>query len=86
VLAQYLGMPGPTGVIVSFVEPGSPAEEAGMRRGDVIVAINGAPVDDIRQARARLFGAQVGDELALRVLREGEIREVSLTLRQARTG
>jgi serine protease Do len=83
-LAEYLGMPGPTGVIVSFVEAGSPAAEAGMRRGDVILAVNGTIVEHIDNARSALFGAQVGDRLTLKILREGEQRELSMTLREAK--
>ncbi len=85
VLAEYLGMPGPTGVIVSFVEPGSPAADAGVRRGDVILAVNGKIVEGIQNARRALFGTKVGDALTLKILREGEQREMSMTLREAKS-
>jgi serine protease Do len=82
-LAQYLRLPNTNGVIVSYVEPGSPAESAGIRRGDVVRSVNGRSVEGIDQARRALFGAQVGDRLVLEIVREGATREVAMTLVQA---
>ncbi len=86
VLAQYLKLESREGVIVSFVEPGSPAEEAGVRRGDVILSVNGTRVQHINEAQRALFGTQIGDRLTLTIVREGEERTVSMRLRGVEAG
>jgi regulator of sigma E protease len=63
---------------VSGVQPGSAAQEAGLRRDDVIVSVNGAPLlvfDQLRQAVAKSGGQPV----ALEVWREGAVQQVTLT-------
>jgi serine protease Do len=46
-LAEGLGLPGVSGLIASEVAPGSPADAAGLRAGDVMTAIDGLHVDDV---------------------------------------
>jgi serine protease Do len=70
-IAESLGLPKAEGLIVSAVEPGSPAEEAGIRRGDLVLEVNRKPVrtlDDYRKAvgespkeKGILFLVQRGD-------------------------
>jgi serine protease Do len=86
VLAQYLKLRSRDGVIVSFVEPGSPAEEAGVRRGDVILSVNGTAVQNIGEAQRALFGSKIGDRLSLRIVHEGAESTVSLRLRGVEGG
>ncbi|MFN0149814.1 MAG: S1C family serine protease [bacterium] len=85
-LAQYLDLADRKGVIVSYVEPESPASRAGIERGDVVRHVNGAEVQGIEEARRALFGAQVGDELTLSIIRNGSTREISFTLVEAASG
>ena len=47
-------------MVVSGVEPGSPADDAGLRRGDVILEVNQAPVGDVADFREALEGAERG--------------------------
>jgi len=81
------------GVVVLRAAPGSAAAEAGLRGvtvtregrivpGDVIVAIDGRPVDSAGRLLARLDDYQVGDRIILRVERQGQVQEVAVTLRQ----
>jgi serine protease DegQ len=68
------------GAVVARVYPGSPAERAGLRVGDVIVALDGQGVGD-RQALHNLEGlVAVGRPIAVRVLRDGDEVELSATL------
>jgi hypothetical protein len=89
----YLGLTVHPGVVVAEVHPGSPAEAAGLARGDVIQAANGTPVlagEQIRQAvlweqlrravRTELGAAAPETELSLEVSRGGQVREVKVPL------
>ncbi|MFI4896925.1 MAG: serine hydrolase [Phycisphaerales bacterium JB059] len=64
--------PGPDSVIVDRVLPGSPAEEAGLRPGDVLVAANDEPFDPERPLEALRPGIEKGRALRLRIERDGE--------------
>lgn len=79
--AEQLGVTGVTsGAIIVGVGNGSPAQTAGLRAGDVIVAIEGAPAtskDDVRKA---IQARKPGDELTIEVQRDGQTRTVTATL------
>lgn len=80
------GMPLPgvegieNGLVVGEVASDSPAAEAGLRSGDVITAIDGAPVTHLRSLREAVAARKPGDKLALSVLRDGETIELEATL------
>jgi serine protease Do/serine protease DegQ len=75
-IAAKLGVPVHEGVVIAGVHPGSPAEKAGLREGDVVVALNGRPLHAAAELRARLGLTPVGDEIELHVLRGKEARRV----------
>ena len=64
---------GTKGAVIAEVRPGSPAEEAGLRRGDVIQGVNGKAVADAEEAARALRAAltEPGSAVAVRILREG---------------
>ena len=69
----------PAGAAVQSVVEGSPAEQAGLQRGDVITAVNGTAVDS--NALVDLVGAsEVGDKLVLSVYRQGTTMEITVTV------
>src|SRR5262245_53503521 len=70
------------GALVSSVEAGGPAAKAGVKRGDVIVPINGAPVSDSNTLRNHVAEHKPGTEMKLTVVRNG--REESLTAKLGR--
>jgi serine protease Do len=71
-LAERLDLPrGVRGVVVWDVEPGTHAEDGGLRRGDLIVTVNGAPVDDVG-AFEREIGKAKPDGVARLRVRRGE--------------
>ena len=80
--ARMLSLPSRDGVLITYVDQGSPAEEVGIRVGDVIIAVNGERAGDIEQARRALFGVQVGDTLVLDVIRQGETLRFHLVMRE----
>jgi serine protease Do/serine protease DegQ len=57
------------GAVVAEVQPGSPAARAGLRKGDVVTALNGRPVRGAAELRARLGIVPVGETVELRVQR-----------------
>jgi serine protease DegQ len=72
-LKDRLGLPGPGGVIVLSVEPGGPADNAGLLIGDVLVALDDAPVNDTDDVQAALGSKRVGQNLPASVVRGGEL-------------
>jgi S1-C subfamily serine protease len=61
----------PLGATVADVAPGSAAEKAGLRRGDIIVGVNGRPIVSAAQLRARVGLVAIGQTIELDVLRDG---------------
>ena len=79
-IAESLGLKKVEGAIVDQPEAGSPAAKAGIAAGDVITAVNGAPVKDSRDL-ARKIGMMAPDtSVKLTLLRSSESKTVDLTL------
>ena len=70
-LAKALGLPQDWGVILGDVYPRSPAERAGLLIGDVVLTLDGKPMENGRQFEVNLYRRAVGDTVALEVLRAG---------------
>ena len=66
------------GFAVTMVVPDSPAEGAGLAAGDIVVAIDGEPVEDTSGLLDRLRSYYAGDRAAFSVLRSGEALELTL--------
>jgi serine protease Do len=79
-MAAALGLKEARGVLVSGVAPGSPAERAGIKTGDVILALNGQPVNDGNELRNRVAGNPPGTEVTLTIFRDGKEQQVKATL------
>ncbi|HUF13066.1 MAG TPA: trypsin-like peptidase domain-containing protein [Longimicrobiales bacterium] len=78
--AEIYGLSTIAGAEVKRVEPQSAADRAGLRIGDVIVQLDGAPVRDATGLTARLARRHPGDEVELTVVREGELRRFTTRL------
>jgi putative serine protease PepD len=91
-LADALGEPGRKGVAVRELDDRGPAKAAGMkaapggedvevpRGGDLIVAVNGAPVEDMADVSAAVASRRVGERLTVTVLRDGRRVDLEMTL------
>ena len=79
-LSESLGLNQTEGAVVSSVSPGSPAERAGLKRGDVITAFNGQAVHDTNTLRNRVADATPGAPSTLTVIRDGAERQLRVDL------
>ena len=81
-IAESLGMKKAEGAMVDEPQPDSPAARAGIETGDVITAIDGKPVKDLREL-ARTIGMTAPDtSVKLDILRKGETKTLTVKLRQ----
>ena len=85
-LAQGMGVEEKSGVLVGQVFEGGPAEKSGLAPGDVIVAVDGAPVADPRRLTALIAAIAPGREARVEVLREGARRSFEVTLAERDAG
>jgi len=71
-LAEGFGLPRPAGVVVSRIYPGGPADRAGVRKGDIVLAVDGKQVDDETSLRFRIATRELGTTAELDVWRDRE--------------
>ncbi|HEY3119624.1 MAG TPA: S1C family serine protease [Vicinamibacteria bacterium] len=69
-----------TGLIVLSVQPDSPAEQAGLAQGDVLIALDGRPTAHVAELHALLDEESVGRDVAARIARAGALEERRLTV------
>ena len=78
--AERFGLPVESGAIVEQVEPGSGADAAGVRRGDIIVRLGSDPIENAGDLFGALRDYQPGDTVELTVVRDGEEQTLDVTL------
>ena len=79
-LAQYYRLPTTQGVLIANVEPHSPADYAGLRKGDIIEAVDGKRIDDTAEISLNLRKKNISDNIMMSVNRYGRHFEVSVQL------
>ncbi len=79
-LGKQLKLSGAAGVIVLSVEPDGPAERAGLFIGDILVALNGHPVEDTDDVQSVLEPGFVGKAVKAAIVRAGALTEVAITI------
>ncbi len=78
--AKALGLDEPRGALVSSVQPGDPADQAGVRTGDVVLAINGQPIDDAGDLTRQVGALDPGERIELTLWRDNSTKKVRMTL------
>ena len=79
-MARALDMGSPRGFIIGNVEQGGPADEAGLKSGDVVVELNGEPVRDFYDFRIAIASSSPGTEVDLGIFRDGEDMSITVEL------
>ncbi|HET8532021.1 MAG TPA: Do family serine endopeptidase [Methylomirabilota bacterium] len=79
-LAQSLGLEGTNGAVVGSTITGSPAAQAGLEQGDVIVAFDKTPVEDYRHVQRLVAEARVGKSVQLQIVRKKQKMDLTVTI------
>jgi serine protease DegQ len=79
-LAESFKLPGTKGVLISQVQPGGPAEQAGVKLGDVLIAVNDTPVADSVAMLNLIAALEPGVHARLKILRRQAAIEVKVTV------
>ncbi|MEO8203760.1 MAG: DegQ family serine endoprotease [Betaproteobacteria bacterium] len=85
-LAQSFGLDKPQGALISAVEPGSAADKAGLKSGDVIVKMDGKDVVNSTDLPLAVAEKAPGSQASLSIVRKGERLDIQSTLVTAATG
>jgi membrane-associated protease RseP (regulator of RpoE activity) len=81
-LRAHFGVPEESGTMVSRVEPGSPAEKAGVRVGDILTRIDGNAVQSSWDVSAKVRGLDEGQQVPIEVWRNGKAQNVTAAIVQ----
>lgn len=79
-MAEYYGLDQASGAIVNHVTEDSPADAAGIEQGDVIISLNGDPIDGFSNLQMRVAGIRPGTDVKLELVREREHKTVTVKL------
>jgi serine protease Do len=84
-MAKAFGQKEARGVVVGDVTPNSPAQEAGVHRGDILLEVDGKPVANSNQLRNNISMMQPGTEIKLKLLRDGSEHDLTVKLKEMPT-
>ena len=85
-IGRALGVPANEGAVLVDVGSGAPAEKAGLKRGDVVVSMNGRPIRGSADLRNQLGLVPVGDVAELKYLRDGKSHVARVTIESPQAG
>ena len=84
--ANALGLDRPKGALVASVTKGAPAAEAGLKVGDVVLAVDGTPISDSDALNYRISTQPIGSTVTLDIYRQGAKQSVKVKLERAPEG
>jgi serine protease Do len=79
-LAASLGLKEVKGVLINQVNPGGPADRAGLKSGDVILSMNGTQINDVNALRNMIAATSPGTDVTLAILRNGNQQDMHVKL------
>jgi len=79
-IAESMKLKEPKGALVGDVTPNSPAEKAGIQRGDVIVDFNGNKIEDVSDLTTLAAVTPPGTEVKLKVMKDGSVKDIDVKL------
>jgi serine protease Do len=79
-LADYYKIKNRKGALVTEIYPGDPADKAGIKPKDVIIAVGGKPITTPRDLSMRIAGLPVGSKIAIDLVRDGKEKSVDVKL------
>jgi len=79
-VAESIGLGKPIGAFVRAVEAGTPAEKAGLEAGDIIVKVDGRPVEKPSDLQRMIGATKPGSKTAVQIFRRGSYRDVTMTV------
>lgn len=83
-MAAGLQLPKTWGVMISDVYPGSPADYAGLKTGDLILSLNGKVMENARQFNINLYRRELGEKVNIEIMRDGQTRLCPVTVSERR--
>jgi membrane-associated protease RseP (regulator of RpoE activity) len=79
-LRTHFGVPEDAGVMISKVEPGSPAEKAGVRVGDILTAVDGKEIKSSWDVQWKIRAQEEGQPVPVEIWRNGKVQTLSATI------
>jgi serine protease Do len=79
-IARSLGLSPARGVVIASVLPGQPAEKSDLLPQDVVLSVDGAPIDSPREFTRMISGFEAGNEVTLTIFRKGKVLSRSILL------
>lgn len=79
-LADSFGLDKAEGILVSDVSENSPAEKAGLKQGDVILTLNGKPLNEVSQLRNKIAMTHPQSTVSLGIIRNGSRKNIQVTI------
>jgi serine protease Do len=82
-VAKAVGLPLPSGAMIQGVTAGSPAQEAGIQQGDIILKVNGKEVVSVNDLQIKVAQHHPGEKVVVSIWRNGELLEIPVILGEA---
>jgi serine protease Do len=79
-IAKSLGLKNEEGVLISMVNPGEPAEKAGLKAGDVILEFNGKKIKDVKSLQRTVADSAVESKASVKVWRDKKLKKFTVKL------
>jgi S1-C subfamily serine protease len=80
VISERVALPNKSGIMVVSVEPGGPADQAGIFLGDILLSLGPSPLESIEDVQSFSDSAVIGNQVTAKIIRAGALQELKLTV------